>query len=158
MRRRLWIFLLLIAVAVPAQVVAQDSDEPADTSPGINSGLVSALKFRSIGPALMSGRVLDIAVDPVRRSTWYIATVGGVWKTENAGVTWRPIFDGQGSYSIGCLAIDPNDRFTVWVGSGENNSQRSVGYGDGLYKSTDGGSTWKEIPGFENSPNGFAWF
>ena len=98
----------------------------------------------------MSGRILDIAVDPEKRSTWYLATVGGVWKTSNAGVTWRPVFDGYGSYSIGCVAIDPNDRFTVWVGTGENNSQRSVGYGDGLYKSVNGGSSFTRV-GLENS-------
>ena len=78
------------------------------------------------------------------------ACSGGVWKTTNAGVTWKPIFDGQGSYSIGCLALDPNDRFTLWVGTGENNSQRSVGYGDGLYKSTDGGASFKKV-GLETS-------
>ena len=73
------------------------------------------------------------------------ACSGGVWKTTNAGVTFSPIFDNYGSYSIGCLAIDPNDRFTIWVGTGENNSQRSVGYGDGLYKSTDGGQSFKKV-------------
>ena len=127
-----WIVLILCLVtllATASESFAQDSDEPEDPSPGLNSSLVSSLKFRGIGPALMSGRVLDIAVDPVKRSTWYLATVGGVWKTSNAGVTWKPIFEGQGSYSIGCVTIDPNDRFTIWVGTGENNSQRSVGYG-----------------------------
>ena len=117
MPRYIWTFLLLLLISCPSFATGQDSDEPAKSAPGINSGLVSALKFRSIGPALMSGRVLDIAVDPQRPSTWYLATVGGVWKTENAGVTWRSIFDGEGSYSIGCIAIDPNDRFTIWVGS-----------------------------------------
>ena len=142
--------LLLSLFLCSTHLNAQDSDAPEDPSPGINSGLVSTLGFRSIGPALMSGRVLDIVVDPEKRSTWYIATVGGVWKTDNAGVTWKPIFDGYGSYSIGCLAIDPQDRFTVWVGTGENNSQRSVGYGDGLYKSTNGGASFKKV-GLENS-------
>ena len=150
MPRPLWIALLWVAITCPSMAVAQDSDQPADPAPGVDSGLVSALKFRNIGPALMSGRVLDIAVDPQRPSTWYLATVGGVWKTENAGVTWRSIFDNQGSYSIGCIAIDPNDRFTIWVGTGENNSQRSVGYGDGLYKSTDGGNSFAKV-GLENS-------
>jgi len=130
---------------------AQDSDAPEDSQPGIHSGLLSKLSFRSLGPAFMSGRIGDIAVDPTNRSTWYVAACsGGVWKTTNAGVTWRPIFDGYGSYSIGCLAIDPNDRFTIWVGTGENNSQRSVGYGDGLYKSTDGGASFKKV-GLDNS-------
>ena len=133
---RTLIFVLSFFLIVPQTFLpAQDSDQPEDPSPGINSGLVSTLGFRSIGPALMSGRVLDIAIDPEKSSTWYLATVGGVWKTSNAGVTWKPVFDGYGSYSIGCVAVDPNDRFTVWVGSGENNSQRSVGYGDGLYLS-----------------------
>ena len=99
----------------------------------------------------MSGRIGDVVVDPTDRSTWYVAACsGGVWKTENAGVTWKPIFDRYGSYSIGCLAIDPNDQFTIWVGTGENNSQRSVGYGDGLYKSTDGGASFKKV-GLDNS-------
>ena len=143
--------LLLGFLSLPCTAHAQDSDTPADPAPGINSGLVSALKFRGIGPALMSGRIGDIVVDPEHRSTWYVAACsGGVWKTSNAGVTWKPIFDGHGSYSIGCLAIDPNDRFTIWVGTGENNSQRSVGYGDGLYKSVDGGASFKKV-GLENS-------
>lgn len=130
---------------------AQDTDQSKDESPGLNSGIVSSLSFRSIGPALMSGRVGDIVVDPVNHSIWYVAaSSGGVWKTINAGVTWQPIFDGQSSYSIGCLAIDPTDRFTIWVGTGENNSQRSVGYGDGVYKSIDGGQSFTRV-GLETS-------
>lgn len=130
----------------PATGWAQDSDQPADEAPGVNSGLVSPLAFRNIGPALMSGRIGDIVVDPQQPSTWYVAaSSGGVWKTENRGVTWQPIFDQYGSYSIGCLALDPQDRFTLWVGTGENNSQRSVGYGDGLYKSIDGGRSFTKM-------------
>ncbi len=147
------LFVLAMLVCSSVGTRAQDGGDPAkekDPSPGINSGSVSALKFRGIGPALMSGRILDIAVDPVQGSTWYLATVGGVWKTENAGTTWQPIFDGYGSYSIGCVTIDPKDRFTIWVGTGENNSQRSVGYGDGVYKSTDGGASFKKV-GLEQS-------
>ena len=145
-----WVTLLLAFAVVTA--TAQDSDEPRqDSEPQVGRGLLSSFRFRNLGPALMSGRIVDIAVDPVHRSTWYVAAAsGGVWKTENAGVTWQPIFDGYGSYSIGCVAIDPQDRFTIWVGTGENNSQRSVGYGDGLYKSTDGGMSFKKV-GLENS-------
>ena len=150
-RRFMSAFFLAAACFLQSPVSAQDNDAPKDETPGINSGLLSTLKFRGIGPALMSGRIGDIVVDPVKRSTWYVAaSSGGVWKTTNSGVTWKPIFDGYGSYSIGCLALDPNDRFTIWVGTGENNSQRSVGYGDGLYKSTDGGASFKRV-GLENS-------
>ncbi|HMO13447.1 MAG TPA: hypothetical protein PKD64_02475 [Pirellulaceae bacterium] len=139
-------FALTLTYVFATHALAQDSDTPADPAPGINSGLVSPLKFRSIGPALMSGRIGDIAIDPVHRSTWYVAVAsGGVWKTTNAGVTFAPIFDGYGSYSIGCVAVDPRDRHTVWAGTGENNSQRSVGYGDGLYKSTDGGQSFARV-------------
>lgn len=70
---------------------------------------------------------------------------GGVWKTTNRGVTYQPVFDGEGSYSIGCVTLDPSNSTTVWVGSGENNSQRSVAYGDGVYKSMDGGNSWKNM-------------
>lgn len=109
------------------------------------------LKFRSIGPALTSGRIADIAVHPDNRSVYYVATAsGGVWKTNNAGTTFQPIFDGQGSYSIGCITIDPNNPNVIWVGTGENNNQRSVAYGDGVYKSEDGGKSWKNV-GLKNS-------
>ena len=103
----------------------------------------AGLELRSIGPALMSGRIADIAIHPEDDNLWYVAVgSGGVWKTRNAGVTWTPIFDDQASYSIGCLAIDPNDPEVVWVGTGENVGGRHVGYGDGIYRSDDGGESW----------------
>jgi photosystem II stability/assembly factor-like uncharacterized protein len=111
----------------------------------------SALKFRSIGPAVTSGRISDFAVNPNNSSEYYIASSsGGVWKTTNHGTTFQPIFDKEGSYSIGCVSLDPSNSNTVWVGSGENNNQRSVSYGDGVYKSTDGGQSWKNM-GLKNS-------
>ncbi len=107
---------------------------------------LAGLKLRSIGPALISGRIVDLAVHPRDKRTWYIATAsGGVWKTTNAGTTWMPIFDGEGSYSTGAIAIDPTNPNVVWVGTGENNAQRSVSYGDGVYKSEDGGTSWKNV-------------
>lgn len=113
---------------------------------GFDSGKLSALKFRSIGPALMSGRIADIAVDPVKPATWYVAAgSGNLWKTTNAGTTWTPIFDRYGSYSIGCVTIDPNNRNTIWVGTGENVAGRHVGFGDGVYVSHDAGRSFKNV-------------
>jgi len=111
----------------------------------------AGLNLREIGPALTSGRIIDLAVDPRDGRVWYIATAGGgVWKTTNAGTSFTPIFDDQKSFSIGCVTIDPHDSLVVWVGSGENNSQRSVSMGDGVYKSIDGGKSWKNV-GLEKS-------
>ncbi|HEY7181070.1 MAG TPA: glycosyl hydrolase, partial [Blastocatellia bacterium] len=111
----------------------------------------SGLRFRSIGPAVTSGRVNGFAVDPHDRSRYYIAVAsGGVWKTVNAGTTWTPVFDNYGSYSIGAIELDPKDTSTLWVGTGEYNSQRSVGYGDGVYKSEDGGRSFRKV-GLEKS-------
>jgi photosystem II stability/assembly factor-like uncharacterized protein len=104
------------------------------------------IKFRSIGPALMSGRIADIAIHPNDDNVWYVAVgSGGVWKTRNAGVTWKPLFDAQKVYSIGCITIDPNNPDVVWVGTGENVGGRHVGYGDGIYRSPDGGATWENM-------------
>ena len=106
----------------------------------------SGLALRNIGPALTEGRIVDLAVDPHDSSRYFVAAAaGGVWRTTNAGVTFEPVFDGEESYSIGCITIDPNNSNVIWVGSGENNSQRSVGYGDGVYKSEDGGSSWSNV-------------
>jgi photosystem II stability/assembly factor-like uncharacterized protein len=107
---------------------------------------ISGLKWRNVGPALTSGRISDFAINPDNPFEYYVATSsGGVWKTVNAGVTYEPIFDAQGSYSIGCVTMDPNNSNVIWVGTGENNNQRSVSYGDGVYKSLDGGKTWKHM-------------
>ena len=104
------------------------------------------LSLRSIGPATTSGRIVDIAVNPQNHNEYYVAAAaGGVWKTVNRGISYQPIFDAQGSFSIGCVTLDPNNPNVVWVGSGENNNQRVVGYGDGIYKSEDGGKTWKNM-------------
>jgi photosystem II stability/assembly factor-like uncharacterized protein len=107
---------------------------------------LSGLKLRSIGPALTSGRVVGFAVNPHDRSHYFVAAAsGGVWKTTNAGTTWTPVFDNEGSYSIGTVVLDPKNPHVVWVGTGENNSQRSVGYGDGVYRSDDAGKSWKNM-------------
>jgi photosystem II stability/assembly factor-like uncharacterized protein len=112
----------------------------------INESLVSSIAFRNIGPALTSGRVSDIAIHPKFPETWYVGVAsGGLWKTENHGTTFSPIFDSYDSYSIGCVSIAPSNHNVIWVGTGENNNQRSVSYGDGVYKSTDGGKSFKNM-------------
>lgn len=117
----------------------------------IDAGTVSAVSFRMVGPALTSGRVSDIAIHPSNTDTWYVSTAsGGLWKTQNHGITFNPIFDSYASYSIGCVKIAPSNKNTVWVGSGENNNQRSVSYGDGVYKSLDAGKSFKNM-GLKNS-------
>ena len=106
----------------------------------------SGLKLRSIGPALMAGRIADIAIHPGDDNIWYVAVgSGNVWKTVNAGVTWKPIFDDQRSYSTGCITIDPNNPDIIWLGTGENVGGRHVGYGDGIYRSDDGGESWTNM-------------
>ena len=137
--------LSLVLALAPAQDAAKKSDNP------LKSETFSALKARSIGPAVASGRIIGFAMHPANRSIYYAAAAsGGVWKTNNAGTTWTPIFDNEGSYSIGYITLDPKNPSTVWVGTGENNSQRSVGYGDGVYRSDDGGKSWRNM-GLKNS-------
>ncbi len=151
-------YTLLSIFFLPALVFSAQTKSKSNTSKEeLKKELIhtessySAFKFRSIGPSLVSGRIADIAVNPNNKYQWYIAVAsGGVWKTDNAGTTFYPIFDGQGSYSIGCVTIDPTNENTIWVGSGENNNQRSVAYGDGVYKSDDGGKSWKNV-GLKNS-------
>lgn len=137
---------LTALVASLAAVLPVDAGDPDDAGDGITGSTFGALSARSIGPALMSGRIIDIAVHPDRPAEYFVAAAsGGVWKTVNNGTTFTPVFDGEGSYSIGCLAIDAENPQVVWVGTGENNSQRSVSFGDGVYKSVDGGRSWRNM-------------
>ena len=138
---RLLIILFTIWVLTPAELSAQDKPDTL-----LKASTFSGLKFRNIGPALTSGRIADIAIHPKNQNVMYVAVgSGGVWKTVNAGTTWTPIFDHQASYSIGCVTIDPNDHSVIWVGTGENVGGRHVGFGDGIYRSGDGGKTWKNM-------------
>jgi photosystem II stability/assembly factor-like uncharacterized protein len=147
--------LLFVSMAMIVMPAASKKNNPPAKKPGHGSVLkaetFSGLQFRNIGPALASGRVSDVVMHPSDRATWYVAAgSGGVWKTSDAGTTWTPIFDRENSYSIGCIAVDASNPNTVWVGSGENVSGRHVGFGDGIYKSLDGGKTWKNM-GLKNS-------
>ena len=132
--RTLPLLLLLVVSPVMAQTtLVGDTD-------------FSALKLRNVGPAFTSGRIADMVMHPNDDNVWYVAVgSGGVWKTVNAGTTWESLFDGQGSYSIGALALDPENPHTLWVGTGENVGGRHVGYGDGVYRSQDGGQTWENM-------------
>jgi photosystem II stability/assembly factor-like uncharacterized protein len=127
-------FFLLAA----AQAAAQPLQPASET--------FDALAFRNLGGAIVSGRISDVAIDPRNRSVWYVGvSSGNVFKTTNRGITWEPIFDDYGSYSIGAVTVDSINPDVVWIGTGENASQRSAGYGDGIYKSTDGGETFRRM-------------
>ncbi len=132
------IFLIALSTSITAQ--KNNIDEL------LNEKTFAGLEFRNIGPALMSGRISDIAIHPENNNLWYVcAGSGGVWKTSNAGTTWTPVFDNQDVYSIGCITIDPNNPHIVWIGTGENVGGRHVGFGDGVYRSDDDGKTWKNM-------------
>ncbi|MBO6513265.1 MAG: hypothetical protein JJ974_04795 [Phycisphaerales bacterium] len=139
--------LILLASTTSAIAHQSDSNTTTDSDSGpMHSSTFQGLQMRSIGPALMSGRISDLAVHPDDQSTWYVAVgSGNLWKTTNAGTTWQSLFEDQGSYSIGCITIDPNNPDVIWLGSGEDVSGRHVGYGDGVYRSRDGGSSWENL-------------
>lgn len=131
-------FVLITLLAFSSAFGQEKAEEKKEAA--LDASLLSGLKLRSIGPAFMSGRIADIAIDHNNPNIWYVgAGSGGVWKTTNAGTTFEPIFDSYDSYSIGCITIDPSNSNTVWVGSGENVGGRHCGFGDGIYVSHDGG-------------------
>ena len=139
--------LLKAAVAVSIALSCSPTYADKNDKDEIFSSLTfKAMELRNIGPAYMSGRIADIAIDQNNPSTWYTAVgSGGVWKTTNAGTTWTPIFDDQPVYSIGDVTIAPSNSNIIWVGTGENNGGRHISFGDGVYKSVDGGQTWKNM-------------
>ncbi|MBO6607744.1 VPS10 domain-containing protein [Psychroserpens sp.] len=151
MKKVLYVCLALLLSLSQESIAQKKSKKSSEEKTPLEKVSLSGLKWRNVGPALTSGRISDFAVNPNNPFEYYVATSsGGVWKTVNAGVTYEPIFDSQGSYSIGCVTMDPNNSNVIWVGTGENNNQRSVAYGDGLYKSIDGGKSWKHV-GLKNS-------
>ncbi|OHU90739.1 MULTISPECIES: VPS10 domain-containing protein [Pseudoalteromonas] len=127
-------------------ILAKDKAGDADNKALFSSTTFEAMALRNIGPAYMSGRIADIEVDQNNPSTWFVAVgSGGIWKTVNAGTTWTPVFDKQAVYSTGDVTIDPNNSNIIWVGTGENNGGRHISFGDGIYKSVDGGKTWQNM-------------
>lgn len=154
LRRFVLMYVLFALLAAPLAALAQQTEkkeeakkeEPKQPPDKMNSATFNGLRMRCIGPAFISGRVVGFAVNPQDKSNYFVAEAsGGVWRTTNAGITWTPVFENEGSYSIGVVVLDPKNPLTVWVGTGENNSQRSVSYGDGVYRSDDGGKSWKNV-------------
>src|SRR5215831_4366682 len=131
------------SVSAPAALSSTATPTPSATPPQLTEALFKNLKARSIGPAVMGGRVSDIAIDPRNPFVFYVGLGhGGVFKTNDNGVTFQPIFDKQPMLSVGSVAVAPSDSDVVWVGTGEANDRNSSGWGDGMYRSTDGGETW----------------
>ena len=141
------LFPLVLCLSLAA--VAQEEVPPqrgAGSQDPINAMTFASLRARNIGPAFISGRVAQIAMFPESSDHYLVAVASGnIFLTYNNGTTWTPVFDNYGSYSIGYVAIDPKNPSIVWVGTGENNNQRSVSYGDGVYKSEDAGRTWRNV-------------
>ena len=130
---------VLAAQAPPARTPAM-TEQPPGTGP------LDRLAFRQIGPGAPSGRIDDFAVLESDPSTFYVAAAtGGIHKTTNNGVTFTPVFDHEGTSSVGDIAIAPTDANLIWAGTGENNNRQSSSWGDGVYKSADGGRTWKNM-------------
>ena len=131
----------MISSILSIEVLSQKSNNQP-----FNTSIFDNIKVRNIAPAKVSGRITKVLKDYSNSSIWYVTTASGnVWKTQNAGTTWVPIFDVYGSYSIGTISMDPNNPNILWLGTGENNSQRSVGFGDGVYKTMDAGKTWENV-------------
>ncbi|QNJ98733.1 glycosyl hydrolase [Constantimarinum furrinae] len=142
--------ILFFCLFFTANAQRKTSNNQKQTTKSTDS-IYNGLALRNIGPAFMSGRISDVAIHPENENIWYVAvSSGGVWKTVNSGTTWTPVFDSQPSYSMGCITLDPNNPDIVWVGTGENVGGRHMGYGDGIYRSTDGGTSWKNM-GLKNS-------
>jgi photosystem II stability/assembly factor-like uncharacterized protein len=134
---RLFVFSVFFFAGFACSAFAADEE---DGNP------LASLPLRHIGPAITSGRISDFAFYPGGDNKFLVGVASGnLFRTDNSGITWDPIFENEGSYAIGVVELDPNDTKTIWVGTGENNAQRSVANGDGVYKSTDGGASWTNV-------------
>ena len=131
-------YLLALLIFIPSVYSQKKKNKNSD-----ESSLYSGLKFRNIGPAFMSGRIADIAINPSNENEWYVAVgSGGVWKTSNSGSSWSSLTDNESFFSTGSITIDPNNNSVIWLGTGENVGGRHVGIGKGVYVSYNGGKKW----------------
>ncbi|MGB8951169.1 MAG: hypothetical protein WCC06_00685 [Candidatus Aminicenantales bacterium] len=149
MRLRMYLYLA-VAFGLSFGLVFAQGQRPAEKTKtqatDFDPAVFKNLEWRNIGPANMVGRVADVEGVPGNPNIVYVGTAsGGVWKTTNGGVTWKPIFDGQNIASIGDIALEPGNPDVIYVGTGESNVRNSVSFGNGVYKSTDGGETWKAL-------------
>jgi len=142
--KRVFVFTLFSSILLLAAGIG--ARQAGNGSGALTADALKGLEFRGVGPAIATGRIQDIQIDPKDPNVWYVASAfGGLWKTVNRGITFAPIFDDGGSFTLCCVAIDPKDSNIVWLATGENLSQRSAHFGDGIYKSTDAGKTWKKM-------------
>ncbi len=151
-------FCLILAISLSAPLSAQRPQRPrpqpveaalapeARLRPEVEAAHLRGMKARSIGPAVMSGRVSDIALDPTNPAVFYVALgTGGIMKTSDGGTSWEGIFEKQPVAAIGDIAVAPSDPRIIWVGTGEANDRNSSSWGNGVYRSTDGGETWQHV-------------
>jgi photosystem II stability/assembly factor-like uncharacterized protein len=142
------LLVVVLAVAFTAAIVIGAGQSAGDR---LTADVFEGFELRGIGPSLATGRVADFDVDPKNPSVYWVATAaGGLWKSVNRGTTFEPVFDRGGSFNLCCVKVDPKNSNVVWLGTGENSNPRSSMFGDGLYKTTDGGETWTRM-GLANS-------
>lgn len=145
MKQRKYFYAVIVILLASFSLYAQKSvSKPVQDS--LKNISLSGLKFRSIGPAITGGRVRVVRVNPNNKSEWYIASgSGSLWKTINNGITFSPVFEHEKTYAMGAIEIDPGNTNVLWAGTGENSNHNNSGYGDGIYKSEDGGKSWTNM-------------